>query len=169
MTLGFGESFIYLNLLYYRSIMMLHREYFPFLPTTDLTPRGPIDQPLLEAEAPPRWWDDGAQQLFGSGEHIITLLKEASECGIPAMTPFSGFCAFLACFGNLYIDRFPKMNLHRSPRAKELMESGLEYLTEFQHAWDLGSGWIRASKKDMRCCNWLTLPDKNYPKLVVVI
>ncbi|KAL6408824.1 putative transcriptional regulatory protein PB1A11.04c [Ilyonectria robusta] len=143
MTLGFGESFIYLNLVYYLSVMMLHREYLPFLPTPELTPRGPIDHPLLEAEAPAGWWDDSALQMFGSAELIIGLLSEASECGIPVMTPFSGFCAFSACFVNLYIYRFPRMNLNRSPRAKELMEKGLEYLREFQHAWDLGTGWIK--------------------------
>lgn len=124
------------------SVMMLHREYLPFLPTPELTPRGPIDHPLLEAEAPAGWWDDSALQMFRSAELIIGLLSEASECGIPVMTPFSGFCAFSACFVNLYIYRFPRMNLNRSPRAKELMEKGLEYLREFQHAWDLGTGWV---------------------------
>lgn len=144
MTLGFGESFVYLNLLYYQSLMMIHREYFPFLPpSADITPRGPIDHPLLEAEAPPGWWNDCARELFDSSDQIINLLKEASDCGIPVMTPFSGFCAFSACFGNLYVYRFPAMNLGRSPRAKELMELGLEYLREFRHVWDLGGGWIK--------------------------
>lgn len=123
--------------------MMIHREYFPFLPpSADMTPRGPVDHPLLEAEAPPGWWSDCARELFDSSAQIVTLLKEASDCGIPVMTPFSGFCAFSACFGNLYIYRFPAMNFGRSPRAKELMELGLEYLREFQHVWNLGGGWV---------------------------
>ncbi|KAH7121750.1 hypothetical protein B0J13DRAFT_567218 [Dactylonectria estremocensis] len=143
MTLGFGESFVYLNLLYFLSVMMLHREYFPFLPTPESTPQGPIDHPLLEAEAPPGWWDNSSRELVEAAEFIIGLLTEASECGIPVMTPFSGFCAFSACFINLYVYRFPRMNLNRSSRAKGLMEKGLEYLREFQHAWDLGGGWIK--------------------------
>ncbi|KAH7121599.1 hypothetical protein EDB81DRAFT_700522 [Dactylonectria macrodidyma] len=143
MTLGFGESFVYLNLIYYLSIMMLHREYFPFLPAPESTPQGPIDHPLLEAEAPSGWWDNSSRELVEAAEFIIGLLTESSECGIPVMTPFSGFCAFSACFINLYVYRFPQMNLNRSPQAKELMEKGLEYLREFQHAWDLGGGWIK--------------------------
>ncbi|KAF4943519.1 hypothetical protein FSARC_14904 [Fusarium sarcochroum] len=143
MTLGHGESFIYLNMLYYLrfSTIMLHREYFPFLPTADTTPRGPIDPPLLEAEAPPGWWDDSAKELFNAAEKIACLLQEASECGIPLMTPFSGFCAFTACFLNLYVFRFPGMNLGRSSRAEQLMNWGLEYLEEFQNAWELAGGW----------------------------
>ncbi|KAM0417228.1 hypothetical protein ACHAPT_012739 [Fusarium lateritium] len=143
MTLGHGESFIYLNMLYYLSVIMLHREYFPFLPTAESTPRGPVDPPLLEAEAPPGWWEDSAKELYGAAEQIACLLQEASECGIPLMTPFSGFCAFTACFLNLYVFRFPKMNLGRSPRAEQLMNWGLEYLEEFQNAWELAGGWIK--------------------------
>ncbi|KAM6507963.1 hypothetical protein FSOLCH5_013163 [Fusarium solani] len=123
--------------------IMLHREYFPFLPTAESTPQGPIHPPLLEAEAPPGWWEDSAKELYGAAEQITCLLQEASECGIPLMTPFSGFCAFTACFLNLYIFRFPKMNLGRSPRAEQLMNWGLEYLEEFQNAWELAGGWIK--------------------------
>ncbi|KAI5458924.1 hypothetical protein BGZ63DRAFT_473743 [Mariannaea sp. PMI_226] len=144
MTLGFGETFIYLNLLYYQSLMLIHREYFPFLPpSADTTPQGPIDHPLLEAEAPPGWWDECARELFDSSDQVTYLLKEAADCGISVMTPFSGFCAFSACFGSLYVYRFPGMNFGRSPKAKELMEMGLDYLREFQHIWDLGGGWIK--------------------------
>ncbi|KAF5628857.1 transcriptional regulatory [Fusarium sp. NRRL 52700] len=123
--------------------IMLHREYFPFLPTADLTPRGPVDPPLLEAEAPPGWWDESARELFNAAEQIASLLQEASECGIPLMTPFSGFCAFTACFLNLYVFRFPRMNLNRSSKAEQLMNWGLEYLEEFQNAWELAGGWIK--------------------------
>ncbi|KAG5657459.1 hypothetical protein KAF25_006023, partial [Fusarium avenaceum] len=143
MTLGHGESFIYLNMLYYLSTIMLHREYFPFLPKADSTPRGPVDPPLLEAEAPPGWWNESARELFNAAEQIACLLQEASECGIPLMTPFSGFCAFTACFLNLYVFRFPSMNLGRSSKAEQLMNWGLEYLEEFQNAWELAGGWIK--------------------------
>lgn len=129
---------------------MLHREYFPFLPKADSTPRGPVDPPLLEAEAPPGWWNESARELFNAAEQIACLLQEASECGIPLMTPFSGFCAFTACFLNLYVFRFPSMNLGRSSRAEQLMNWGLEYLEEFQNAWELAGGWVR-----IRVISWL--------------
>ncbi|TDZ33647.1 putative transcriptional regulatory protein [Colletotrichum spinosum] len=140
-TLGYGESFVYLNLLYYQSIMMLHREYFPFLPVLESSPKGPIDPPLLEAEAPPGWWEESARELFGAAEHLGSILHEASECGVAVMTPFAGFCAFSSCFVNLYGFRFPRITVGYAPRAEELMNTSIEYLRSFRQVWDLGDGW----------------------------
>ncbi|KAE8381866.1 hypothetical protein BDV26DRAFT_278475 [Aspergillus bertholletiae] len=142
MTLGYGESFTYINLLYYLSTLMLHREYFPFIPTTESGPRGPVDHPLLEAEAPVGWWESSALELFSAAEHIARLLHEASECGAHLMTPFVGFCAFSASYMNLYIYRFPRMNLGRTPEAEQLMNFCLAYLEEFRHVWKLGEAWV---------------------------
>ncbi|KAK2006847.1 fungal-specific transcription factor domain-containing protein [Colletotrichum eremochloae] len=142
-TLGYGESFVYLNLLYYQSIMMLRREYIPFLPTIDMTPQGPIDPPTLEAEAPPGWWEQSAKELFESAAHLAGILQEASECGVAVMTPFAGFCAFSSCYMNLYGFRFPRMTCGHGPRAEELMNSSIEYLKRFREVWDLGDGWLK--------------------------
>ncbi|KAF9876673.1 fungal specific transcription factor [Colletotrichum karsti] len=142
-TLGYGESFVYLNLLYYQSIMMLHREYFPFLPGLEDPPKGPIDPPLLEDEAPPGWWDDSAREFFGAAEHLGSILKEASECGVAVMTPFAGFCAFSSCYINLYGFRFPRITCGYAPRAEELMNTSIEYLKRFREVWDLGDGWLK--------------------------
>ncbi|KAM0327582.1 hypothetical protein ACHAQA_005875 [Verticillium albo-atrum] len=141
-SLGYGESFTYLNLLYYVSTLMLHREYFPFLPEQGQIPRGPVD-PCLQAEAPAGWWDESARELFGAAASIARLLHETAECGALLMTPFVGFCAFTACCMNLYVFRFPRMNLGRSPDAERLMGVTFEYLKEFQTVWKLGSGWIK--------------------------
>ncbi|KAK1142420.1 hypothetical protein N8T08_007972 [Aspergillus melleus] len=132
MSLGYGESFTYSNLLYYVSTLMLHREYFPFLPLNETGPRGPIDHPTLEAEAPPGWWEESAKELFGAAEHIALLLQEASECGVSLYTPFIGFCAFSAAFNNIYVHRFPQMNLGRSLRAEQGVGYCLAYLSEFR-------------------------------------
>ncbi|KAK2031709.1 hypothetical protein LX32DRAFT_636943 [Colletotrichum zoysiae] len=142
-TLGYGESFVYLNLLYYQSIMMLQREYFPFLPTVDMTPRGPIDAPTLEAEAPPGWWERSAKELFEAAAHLASILREASECGAAVMTPFAGFCAFSSCYINLYGFRFPRITCGHGARAEELMNSSIEYLKQFREVWDLGDGWLK--------------------------
>ncbi|KAJ5793822.1 hypothetical protein N7457_000421, partial [Penicillium paradoxum] len=141
-TLGWGESFTYINLLYYTSTLMLHREYFPFLPTAGSIPRGPIDQPTLEAEAPEGWWDESALVLFGTAEKIAKLLHDASECGAEMLTPFVGFCAFSAAYMNLYAFRFPQMNLGRSPNAETNLNYCLAYLEKFRHVWKLGESWI---------------------------
>ncbi|KAJ6785953.1 hypothetical protein PWT90_03903 [Aphanocladium album] len=141
MTLGYGETFAYLNLLYYVSMLMLHREYFPFLPTLESIPQGPVDHPTLEATAPERWWDESARSLFGAAENIARILLESSECGVHLMTPFAGFCAFSAGYLNLYVYHFPRMNLGRSLHAKACMDMCLDYLNEFRKIWTIADGW----------------------------
>ncbi|KAF4839264.1 hypothetical protein CGCSCA4_v011312 [Colletotrichum siamense] len=136
-TLGYGESFVYLNLLYYQ------REYFPFLPALEDPPKGPIDPPLLEDEAPPGYWDESAREFFGAAQHLGSILQEASDCGVAVMTPFAGFCAFSSCFVNLYGFTFPRITLGYAPRAEELMNTGIEYLKSFSEVWDLGDGWLK--------------------------
>lgn len=143
MTLGYGETFAYLNLLYYVSTLMLHREYFPFLPTLESTPQGPVDHPMLEATAPDGWWDESARILFGAAENLAKILHESSECGVHLMTPFAGFCAFSAGYLNLYVYHFPRMNLGRSPQAKACMDMCLDYLYEFRKIWTIADGWIK--------------------------
>ncbi|KAF4777814.1 fungal specific transcription factor domain-containing protein [Colletotrichum scovillei] len=142
-TLGYGESFVYLNLLYYQSVVMLQREYFPFLPTIDMTPRGPIDPPTLEAEAPSGWWEQSAKELFEAAGHLSSVLREASECGVAVMTPFAGFCAFSSCYINLYGFMFPRIGVGYATRAEEYMNWSIEYLNKFREVWDLGDGWLK--------------------------
>lgn len=126
---------------------MLHREYVPFLPTLESEPQGPVDHPMLEASAPPGWWEDSAQELFGAAEHIGKILCEASECGVHLMTPFAGFCAFSAGYVNLYAYRFPRMNLNRSPGAEKCLNMCLDYLHEFSRVWRIADGWVRKATK----------------------
>jgi hypothetical protein len=126
------------------STLMLHREYFPFLPNAGSVPSGPIDQPTLEAEAPEGWWDESALVLFGAAEKIARLLHDASECGAEMLTPFVGFCAFSAAYMHLYLSRFPQMNLGRSPNAKRNLNYCLAYLDKFRHVWKLGESWVGA-------------------------
>ncbi|KAI2789776.1 hypothetical protein POX_d05274 [Penicillium oxalicum] len=145
-TLGYGESFTYVNLIYYLCTLMLHREYFPFLPTSETLPRGPVDHPQLQAEAPPGWWDKSALEMFGATEHIARILHEAAECGSELLTPFVGFCAFSAAYMNLYVSKFPQMNLGRSPHAGQHLQYCLAYLEVFRREWKLGESWMTTIK-----------------------
>jgi hypothetical protein len=97
---------------------------------------------MLEAPAPEGWWNESSRLLFGAAEHIATILHEASECGVQLMTPFSGFCAFSAGYLNLYVSSYPRMNLNRSPRAKECLGMCLDYLDKFRHVWKIADGWV---------------------------
>ncbi|KAJ5610726.1 hypothetical protein N7510_007445 [Penicillium lagena] len=128
------------------STLILHREYFPFMPLADSSPRGPLEIPVLEAQAPNGWWNESAAELFGAAKNISSLLHEASDCGADLMSPLVGFCAFNAAYMDLYIFRFPQMNLCRSPDAKLHLDYCLSYLEDFQHQWSIGESWIKTVK-----------------------
>lgn len=121
---------------------MLHREYFPFMPTGLSAPRGPIDPPTLEAESPEGWWEASAFELFSAAENIACLLHDASECGAEIISPFVGFCAFSAAYMNLYVSRFPQMNLGRSQNAERNLNYCLAYLENFRQVWKLADSWV---------------------------
>lgn len=124
------------------SIMMLQREYFPFLPSHNAVPQGPTEQPFLEATAPVGWWDGSARELFQAAGHVADIMKQASDWGLAMMTPVPAFCCFTACYLNQYAYHFPTITGGHSPKAKEHLADGLAYLKEFRKSWDLGEGWV---------------------------
>lgn len=112
------------------------------MPTMESIPRGPVDYPTLQAEAPEGWWSASASEIFGAAENISKILHEASECGAEMLTPFVGFCAFSAAYMNLYIYRFPQMNFGRSLHAENNLNQCLTYLEGFRREWKLGESWV---------------------------
>lgn len=112
----------------------------PFLPITELEPRGPVDPPLLEAVAPTGWWDENARELFEASECMTNILQELEDCDAALMTPFAGFCAFQAGTANFYVSRFPRMNLGGSPEAASLARTNKSYLHRFKELWPMGEG-----------------------------
>jgi hypothetical protein len=107
-----------------------------------MTPRGPIDPPLLEAAAPPGWWDNGSLEAFDAAACITNILQELEDSDTPLVTPFVGFCAFSAATANHYASTFPQMNLGRSPEAATLAATNKSYLNRFKVLWKIGEGWV---------------------------
>ncbi|CAK7225684.1 hypothetical protein SEUCBS140593_005987 [Sporothrix eucalyptigena] len=138
---GNAEQFAYVNLIYYISILFLGREYIPFLPTSEATPTGPVDPPLLPLKPPSTWWANRAAELFDASVRIVTLLRELADAGAPLDSPFAGFCSFSAATMNLYILHFPNMNLGRSTDIPAVVADNLRYLETFQAVRPMGRGW----------------------------
>ncbi|KAL3426336.1 fungal specific transcription factor domain-containing protein [Phlyctema vagabunda] len=108
-----------------------------------MTPRGPIDPPVLSDTAPEAWWENGARDIFDAAASITRILQELEESNALLMTPFTGFCAFSAATMNIYVLNFPAMNLGRSEDAAELLELNISYLQRFKALWPLGEGWYK--------------------------
>ncbi|KAF2493747.1 hypothetical protein BU16DRAFT_550743 [Lophium mytilinum] len=145
-SLGHGEQFAFINLVYFISILFLSREYIPFLPKPESEPEGPIDPPHLESAAPAGWWAERADQLFSSAAHITNLLHQLDDLNTSLLTPFSGFCAFSAAIMNAYVSSFPRMNYGKCiPFSKKLLDVNIQWLSRFKDVWKMGNGWLKTT------------------------
>ncbi|KAL7941225.1 hypothetical protein V8C42DRAFT_361304 [Trichoderma barbatum] len=147
-SLGHGQAFVYLNLIYHISRLFLGREYIPFIPTPISEPSGPVEPPLLPNDSPAGWWEERSYELFTSASYITDLLRRLENTGTPFATPFTGFCAFSAATMNIYVCCFPRMNLGRSSAVSASdVESNLTYLDQFRDKWPMGNGWWTTIKQ----------------------
>ncbi|OGM50818.1 hypothetical protein ABOM_000653 [Aspergillus bombycis] len=129
------EGFALLNLLYYMSLLFLHREYIPFFPHRVSRPCGPIDPPFVEQTPPDGWWHRSSQELFEAASTIIELMQDIELRGVQFQTPFTAFCMFSAASAVLYADTWP------------YMAPGFEGAKE-KYTWSLG--WLKAASEKWR-------------------
>lgn len=158
-----GERFAFVNLIYYLrslhvfvpssrsslltvllSVIILYREYVPFVPALHSGLRGPIDAPLLVREAPVGWWTEYSKTLFDASAQISRLLTEMKAAKLCFMTPIVGYGAFSAASMNVYLAAFPWVDpaSSESVDATQLSRHDLEYLHDFAEMWPLGKPWV---------------------------
>ena len=141
-----GERFAVINLLYYLSLIFLHREYIPLIPHSTSCPRGPIDPPLLLEEAPAGWWDRGAQALLAAASNIIHIMQELDSRRVYFQTPFTSFCVFSAMTTLAYAIAWPHMVPGLDLQLSSNMYSwGSAWLRRSCKLWKVSNGWYRTT------------------------
>ncbi|KAE8139003.1 hypothetical protein BDV38DRAFT_270201 [Aspergillus pseudotamarii] len=141
-----GERFVITNLLYYLNLILLHREYIPFVPQLINRPQGPIQPPLLIEEAPLGWWDQSAQELFAAASNIIQIMQELNKGGTQFQTPFTCFCVFSAASTLCYANTWPYMAPGLDPQTSSTMFSWASaWLSQACKFWKVANGWYRTN------------------------
>ncbi|MCJ1472338.1 hypothetical protein MMC13_000985 [Lambiella insularis] len=71
-----SSPFTLLHTLYCLCLIVLHREYVPFVPLRCDKPTGPLDDPAPPElkDAPNGFWEDSAQHLFKAGRDMMDLV-----------------------------------------------------------------------------------------------
>ena len=129
------------------SIMILYREYLPFVPEPFITMAGPTESPLLNKQSPDGWWANYTTTLFDASAQVTAILSELADADISILSPIIGYCAFTAASMNLYLAAFPWVDPASSQRmdAAALSQKNLDWLRNFAQACPLGRQWVRGA------------------------
>ncbi|KAL4864583.1 hypothetical protein BDV12DRAFT_188832 [Aspergillus spectabilis] len=138
-SLGYGELFAYINLVYFMSILFLYRDRFLASPKVHETP-----PEQLEKET-----EFTLERLFSTAQHIGAILSSLESCATPVITPYAGFSVFVAAHINMYGTVCPARYPGGIERAEQEKKSNLEYLERLCRFWDVGNSW------------WQTLQEAN--------
>ncbi|KAL3265184.1 hypothetical protein ABHI18_000038 [Aspergillus niger] len=154
---GEGERYAVINLIYYLSIIFLHREYLQYAPPYILSRSSHTDiidsTPLPLGGAPNGWWEQSRQALLDSSSNIIQIMQELDERGVVLQTPFSCFCVFSAatCLLQASHDAARKpITAERSssptspvPLPSSPITWASAWLARACKVWKLACGWYR--------------------------
>jgi hypothetical protein len=126
------------------SIMVLYREYLPFVPEPFIKMAGPTELPLLIKQAPDGWWASYTTTLFDASAQVTAIFSELTDAGITILSPIIGYCAFTAASMNLYLAAFPWVDPASSQKidAAALSQKNLDWLRKFAQVCPLGHHWV---------------------------
>ncbi|KAL2853460.1 fungal-specific transcription factor domain-containing protein [Aspergillus pseudoustus] len=142
-----------MHVVYFLSVIILHRAYVPFLPVRCAEPVGPLDEPVDKAGMPEGFWRDSARELFAAARHLMDLLITCQERGVLVENPLVGFAIYNAAFVGIYAAHFPQMDLDGAlapvyrvdPHSQGQVQSRkvLEILRETRPRLKMAAGWFR--------------------------
>lgn len=126
------------------SIMVLYREYLPFVPEPFINMAGPTEPPLLIKQAPGNWWANHTTTLFDASAQVTAIFSELADADIAILSPIIGYCAFTAASMNLYLAAFPWVDPASSQKidAAALSQKNLDWLRNFARVCPLGRHWV---------------------------
>ncbi|KAI9877587.1 MAG: hypothetical protein M1830_003487 [Pleopsidium flavum] len=102
-----------MHTIYFLCLIVLHREYVPFIPIRCSKPQGPLDPPTFPPEnydIPPGFWDESARELFKAARDMMDLVRTCQEWNALVETPMVGFAIYTVAFVGVYAFYFPQMD-----------------------------------------------------------
>jgi hypothetical protein len=103
-----------MHTLYSLCLIMLHREYIPFIPLRCEGPQGPLDEPTFPKEkynVPEGFWDESAEIIFKAARDILDIVSTCQDSNALPESPQIGFAVYQAAFVAVYAGYFPHMDV----------------------------------------------------------
>ncbi|GAB7361601.1 hypothetical protein MBLNU230_g1653t1 [Neophaeotheca triangularis] len=94
-------------------LIMLHREYVPFIPIRCPKPQGPLDPPLFPKDrfdVPEGFWEESARECFKAAREMMDLVQTCQQWNALVETPIVGFAIYTVAFVGVYCINFPNMD-----------------------------------------------------------
>ncbi|PGH05566.1 hypothetical protein GX51_02905 [Blastomyces parvus] len=150
-----------IHILYFLSVIVLHRAYLPFLPLRCPDPQGPLDEPCFPPDkylVPEGFWRESARDLFKAARQLMELVKMCQERGVLMETPVVGFAIYNAAFIGIYAAHFNQMDqegyLCSKPGSTDVIPGlgcqgqvdvrrAIEILGEMRPRLKMATGWFR--------------------------
>lgn len=153
-------AYTVMHVVYFLSVIVLHRAYIPFLPLRCNEPVGPLDEPLLPSDqasgAPEGFWRDSARELFKAARQMIDLVATCQGRGVLVENPLVGFAIYNAAFIGVYGTHFSHMDpdgllgARPPPASHDSTQIGavqarkaLDILREMRPRLNMAVGWFR--------------------------
>lgn len=108
-----ATAYTSMHTLYSLCVIMLHREYIPFIALRCEQPQGPLDEPTFpkdKFQIPPGFWEDSAARMFQAARDIVEIVKTCQDNNALPESPQIGFAIWQAAFVCVYAAHFPHMD-----------------------------------------------------------
>ncbi|KAI1105804.1 fungal-specific transcription factor domain-containing protein [Jackrogersella minutella] len=109
-----SSAYVLLHMLRCVCLIMLHREYIPFVPIRNREPEGPLDQPTFPEDKygrpPEGFWLESAEHVFKAAREIIDLIEICQRKEKLPQSTIVLFAIWTAGFVGLYAIHFPQMD-----------------------------------------------------------
>lgn len=150
-----------MHIVYFLSVITLHRAYLPFLPVRHFEPVGPLDEPSFPPDkysVPDGFWRDSAREAFRASRQMTELIRVCHDRKVLMETPLVGFAIYNAAFMGVYAAHFSNMDqegyMCSKPNSTDTIpglggqgqadvRKAIDILAEMRPRLKLGSGWFR--------------------------
>ncbi len=120
-----ATTYASMHTLYSLCLIMLHREYIPFIPLRCDKPQGPLDEPTFPKNrfnAPEGFWEDSAERMFKAAKDIVDVVRTCQDNNALPESPQIGFAVWQAAFVCVYAIHFDHMDTGRHLQNSEVVD-----------------------------------------------
>jgi hypothetical protein len=165
-----SSPYALMHVIYFLCLILLHREFVPFIPIRLSKPEGPLDPPIFhpeEHDIPPGWWEESARNCFRSARNIMEIARTCQDWGVLIETPMIGFAIYTVSFVGVYCMNFPHMDpdgfmcnntiaqadgnssnpATPDTRGAEEARRAIELLGQMRKRLKMADGWFRTIKR----------------------